>query len=106
MNPYDVIDKSIKKMMSDGKIDASDIPEMVMLITTLSANTFIPKNTDDLGKSIDELYAFIMNKYDLFPKTGEERAVFDKLFQSCLRLVLYQPLVKSKCDKFWSLGCK
>jgi hypothetical protein len=106
-NPYDVIDASLKKMMSDGKIDASDVPEMVMLITTLSAHTFVPKSTEDLGKNIDELYTFVMNKYDLFPKSEEDRAVFDKLFKSSLRLVLYQPLVKSKCDKFWGgLGCK
>jgi hypothetical protein len=106
MNPYDAIDVSIKKMMSDGKIDASDIPEMVLLVTKLSANTFVPKNTEDLGKNIDELYTFIMNKYNLYPKNQDDRALFDKLFKSSLQLVLYQPLVKSKCDKFWGGLCR
>ena len=104
---YDVIDESIQKMMKDGKIDSSDIPELVLLITRLSAmDSVIPGSTEDLGKRIDEMYIFLMNKYDLLPKDAGERAIFDKLFESSVKLVLYQPVIKSKCDKIWSGLCK
>jgi hypothetical protein len=107
MTVYDIIDVSIQKMMSDGKIDSSDIPELVMLITKLSAeDTVVPSSTEDLGRRIDEMYVFLMNKYDLYPKDMNERLLFDKLFRSSVRLVLYQPVIKSKCDNFWSGLCR
>ena len=104
-NKYTFIDESVKRMLSDGKIDSSDIPELVMLISQLSTETFVPKSTEDLGKHIDELYVYIMNKYSLFPKDKEERALFDKLFKVSVQLVLYQPIIKNKCDAFWGGLC-
>jgi hypothetical protein len=105
-NIYETIDNSIKKMMSDGKIDQYDIPELILLLTELSTQQIIPSSTEDLHVQINDLYAYVMKKYDLYPKNVEERAVFDKLFQSSVKLVLYQPVLRSKCSKFWSGICK
>ena len=105
-NIYETIDTSIKKMMSDGKIDQNDIPELILLLTELSTQQIIPSSTEDLHVQINDLYAYVMKKYDLYPKNVEERAVFDKLFQSSVKLVLYQPVLRSKCSKFWSGICK
>lgn len=105
-NTYEIIDSSVKKMMSDGKIDQYDIPELILLLTQLSTRQIIPTSTEDLNVQINELYAYVMKKYDLYPKNVEERAVFDKMFQSSIKLVLYQPILRSKCSQFWSGICK
>lgn len=105
-NKFDMIDASVKKMMSDGKIDLTDIPEMVLLVTKLSASEIIPRTTEEFGAQIDELYVFIMNKYSLFPKNREERQLFDKMFKSSVKLILYQPILRSKCDSFWGGLCR
>lgn len=106
MNPYEVIDKSVQKMLSDGKIDQYDIPELILLITKLSSEHLIPTSTEDLHGKIIELYAYVMKKYDLYPKNVEEREVFDRLFQSSVKLVLFQPIIQSKCTQFWKGLCK
>jgi hypothetical protein len=105
-NKFDIIDASVKKMLSDGKIDQYDIPELILLLTKLTSENFLPKTTDDLNQQINELYDYVMRKYDLYPKNPEERATFDKVFKSSVKLVLYQPILQSKCQKFWgSLKC-
>lgn len=105
-NKFDVIDASVKKMLSDGKIDQYDIPELILLLTKLTSENFFPKTTDDLNQQINDLYDYVMKKYDLYPKNAEERAAFDKVFKSSVKLVLYQPMIQSKCQKFWgSLKC-
>ena len=106
MSKFDMIDASVKKMMSDGKIDATDIPELVLLITKLSASEIIPRTTEEFGEQINELYVFIMNKYSLFPKDREERQLFDRMFKSSVKLILYQPILRNKCDSFWGGLCR
>ena len=81
-NIYESIDNSVKKMMSDGKIDQYDIPELILLLTELSTQQIIPTTTEDLNVQINDLYAYVMKKYDLYPKNVDEREVFDKMFQS------------------------
>ena len=105
-NKFDMIDESVKKMLSDGKIDASDIPELVLLVTKLSASEIVPRRTEEFAEQIDQLYVFIMNKYSLYPKNREERLLFDKLFKSSVKLVLYQPILRNKCDSFWGGLCR
>ena len=105
-NTYESIDISVKKMMSDGKIDQYDIPELILLLTELSTQQIIPSSTEDLNVQINELYAYVMKKYDLYPKNVEQRELFDKMFQSSVKLVLYQPILRSKCSQFWSGICK
>jgi hypothetical protein len=106
MTAYELIDKSVQKMLSDGKIDQYDIPELILLITQLSLENLVPTSTEDLNGKIIELYSYVMKKYDLYPKNMEERLVFDRIFQSSIKLVLFQPIIKTKCNQFWSGLCK
>ena len=104
-NNIDFIDKSIQKILKDGKIDQYDIPEIVFLITQLISSSIIPSSTEELEAKINETYAYVMTKFNLYPESYQQREAFDKLFKSSMKLVLYQPIIKSKCDKFWS-QCK
>lgn len=106
MNPYETIDISVQKMLSDGKIDQYDIPELILLITRLSSEQLVPTSTEDLHGKIIELYSYVMKKYDLYPKNVEERELFDRLFQSSVKLVLFQPIIQNKCSRFWRGLCK
>ena len=102
ISTYEIIDNSVKKMLSDGKIDQYDIPELILLLTQLSSKHFIPTSTEDLNSKINELYAYVMKKFNLYPTNVTERENFDKLFHSSVKLVLYQPQIKNKCSQFWS----
>ena len=106
MNSYELIDISVKKMLSDGKIDQYDIPELILLLTQLSSTHFLPTTIEGLNDKIIELYHYVMKKYNLYPKNVDEREVFDKLFKSSVKLVLFQPVLQTKCKKFWGGICK
>ena len=92
------IDASVKTIMKDGKIDQNDIPELVMLITDLSATKKM--TSDQLEKAIGELFDYIMDHYKLFPEGDSEQANFKKLFDMSVKLILFTPNLKKMC-----LGC-
>jgi hypothetical protein len=102
MNTYEIIDNSVKKMLSDGKIDQYDIPELILLLSQLSSKHFAPTSTEDLDNKIHELYSYVMKKYNLYPTNVTDRENFDKLFQSSVKLILYQPIIENKCTQFWN----
>jgi hypothetical protein len=102
----ELIDQSIQKILTDGKIDQYDIPELVLLISQLiSSSSIVPTSTEDLETKINETYQYAMARFNLYPQVAEEKEAFDRLFKSSMKLVLFQPLIKSKCDRFWS-SCK
>jgi hypothetical protein len=43
-----------------------------------------------------------MKKYNLYPTNVTDRENFDKLFQSSVKLILYQPIIENKCRQFWN----
>jgi hypothetical protein len=93
------IDASVKIIMKDGKIDMYDIPELVMLITQISASK--KTTADELATTLNELFTYIMDHYNLFPDNEAEKAGFKKLFDASVRLVLFQPKIKEMCS--WCL---
>lgn len=101
----EIIDQCIQNILKDNKIDAYDIPEIVLIVSQLVSENFLPTSTTDLESKINETYSYVMKRFDLYPSSPLEREAFDKLFQSSIKLVLFQPIIKSKCDRFWS-SCK
>jgi len=96
------IDNSIKNIMRDNKIDQNDIPEIILLITTLmSTNTNNKLSYTDLQIKIEELYEYIMTHYNLYPNDPVQRDSFNRLFQVCIKLVMFQPIVQEKCKKMF-----
>jgi len=97
------VDKSVKNIMKDGKIDNNDIPEIVLLITDLITAPGTGKMTiEQMGEMINEMYEYIMSHYKLFPEDGEQKENFKRLFDMCVKLVLIQPNVKKACKKCFS----
>ena len=97
------VDKSVKNIMKDGKIDNNDIPEIVLLITDLITAPGTGKMTiEQMGETINEMYEYIMSHYKLFPEDEQQKENFKRLFDMCVKLVLIQPNVKKACKKCFS----
>ena len=91
------IKSSIDNIMRDGKIDQYDIPEILLLITEIMNNSNVVNTkltADNLTSLIKELYKFIEKQYNLVPDESQ-KAGFERLIDSCIKLVLFQPKVKT-----------
>jgi len=91
------ITRSIDNIMRDGKIDQYDVPEIIFLIAGVIDNSdaisakLTPENVASL---IKELYKFIEKQYNLAPDESQ-RAGFERLVDSSIKLTLFQPQIKS-----------
>ena len=95
------IKSSIENIMRDGKVDQYDIPEILFLITDITTNSNVIKTKltpEDLAALIKELYKFIEKQYNLVPDEIQ-KAGFERLIDSSIKLIFLQPKVKSaiKC---------
>ena len=100
------INTTMVEIMKDGKIDNNDIPRIVLLITDLI--TFSGKSEDDgntLSSSITELYEYIMGHYKLFPEDEVLKTEFKTLFDTCIKLALYQPSINTAVNSALSCFC-
>ena len=91
------IKTSIDNIMRDGKIDKYDIPEILFVITDIMNNSSVVNTNltaDNLASLIKELYKFIEKQYNLVPDESQ-KASFDRLVNSCIKLILFQPKVKT-----------
>ena len=91
------IKASIDNIMRDGKIDQYDIPEIIFLITEIMNNSSVVNTkltAENLASLIKELYKFIEKQYNLVPDESQKIG-FERLIDSCIKLVLFQPKVKT-----------
>jgi hypothetical protein len=91
------VKSSVNNIMIDGKVDMSDIPEIILLITT-TINTFNNLNINEniLPELIKKIFDFIV------PNKNPE---FDKIINSAIKLVMFQPIIQKevkKCCNFFS----
>jgi hypothetical protein len=91
------IKTSIDNILRDGKIDNYDIPEILFIITDIMNNSNVVNTkltAENLASLIKELYKFIEKQYNLVPDESQ-KAGFDRLINSCIKLILFQPKVKT-----------
>jgi hypothetical protein len=91
------VKSSVNNIMLDGKVDISDVPEIILLITT-TINTFNNLNINEsmLPELIKKIFDFIV------PNKNPE---FDKIINSAIKLVMFQPIIQKevkKCCNFFS----
>jgi len=107
----DKIDKCIKEVSKDGKLDKNDIPAIVLLITELimdSNTTASRKNiptTEQISASIDSLYNYIMTHYKLFPEDEQQKTAFKAMFDICVKLALFQPNANKGAKSLFACLC-
>ena len=84
---------SVDKILKDGKVDQSDIPELVFIISeTVSTLGSHDLTVDMVPLVIKMVYKFIVDKYNLVPE--EKKADFERIVDSSLRLLMFQPNVR------------
>jgi hypothetical protein len=91
------IKTSIDNIMQDRKIDQYDIPEIIFLIAEIMNNSSVVNTKltpENLASLIKELYKFIEKQYNLVPDESQQ-AGFERLIDSCIKLILFQPKVKT-----------
>ena len=102
------IDASIKTILKDGKIDKDDIPRLVLLLSDLilvSTNKKTKMTPELLTSKLNEMYAYVMSHYNLYPADEIDKSVYKQLFDISVRLLVYNPnfkeTVKSYCPCFF-----
>jgi hypothetical protein len=96
------IKNSIDSIMRDGKINQYDIPEIIFLITEIMSNISVINTkltAENSASLIKEVYKFIEKQYNLVPDESQ-KAGFDRLVDSCIKLVLFQPKVKNTIKNY------
>ena len=93
----DNVKSSVNNIMMNGKVDISDIPEIILLITT-TINTFDNLNINEnmLPELIKKIFDFII---------PDKNPDFDKIINSAIKLVMIQPIIQKevkKCCSFFS----
>ena len=90
------IKESLDKILKDGKVDMTDAPEIILLVTlgyNKAKNFAVPY--EQLGDLLTTLANNIIEKYDLIPDGLKPE--FDKILQSSITLILLSPNVQSSC---------
>ena len=98
------------KIMNDGKMDSSDIPELILIITTTYNNMKTFKLTENEFPALLKLLCkHIIEKYKLIELTPSKVNEIDKLIDSTIRLVMVKPSIEEvagMCSSLVKCICK
>lgn len=99
------IDTAMESILKDGKLDASDIPEFVLIITeSYNAYTTIKITQNDLPVFIKMFINETIKRKNLINETNKQEV--DKLIDSALKLVMVQPRIQQSVEScFKCLNC-
>ena len=99
------IDTSIESITKDGKLDSSDIPEFVFIITeSYNMCNTLKINQNDLPVFIKMVINDIIKKKNLINENSKQEV--DKLIDSALKLVMIQPRIQQSIEScFKCLEC-
>lgn len=91
------IDCAVHEITKDGKIDSSDIPEFIFIITeTYNTCSAIKISQNDLPIFIKMIVNEIVKSKQLI--SADKKKEFDKLVDSALKLVMMQPRIQDSID--------
>ena len=93
------VDESVKKMLQDGKLDSSDVPELVFLIMdTYNTVGNVRVSKELLEEFVKQVFKFIVEKYNLLPQ--DKMTEYESMIVSSVKLVLLTPSVDSALKSF------
>ena len=93
------VEESVKKMLQDGKLDSSDVPELVFLIMdTYNTVGNVRVSKELLEEFVKQVFKFIVEKYKLLPQ--DKMAEYESMIVSSVKLVLLTPSVDSVLKSF------
>jgi len=93
------VEESVKKMLQDGKLDSSDVPELVFLIMdTYNTVGKVRVSKELLEEFVKQVFKFIVEKYKLLPQ--DKMAEYESMIVSSVKLVLLTPSIDSALKSF------
>ncbi len=96
-----LIELKIAEIMKDGKIDKHDIPTIMLLVLECTNNlSKFNLNYEQFQKVLEDLINHLLNKFDLIRQ--EDIEDFKILINTSLKLVMYQPQIKSAIKLFFT----
>ena len=86
-------------MLQDGKLDSSDVPELVFLIMdTYNTVGNVRVSKELLEEFVKQVFKFIVEKYNLLPQ--DNMTEYESMIVSSVKLVLLTPSVDSALKSF------
>jgi hypothetical protein len=73
-----------------GKINKEDIPQLVLLLYELIM-TDTKRTADLLTDKMKKMYSYVMMHYNLYPDDEVDKIAYKKLFDSSVKLLVYDP---------------
>ena len=96
----------VDDILEDGKIDMSDIPDMITLVVECYNNfSKFHVKYEQLPRLFTKLTQHIANEMNLIP--DNQKKTYNKHIKTAINLVMLQPKVKKCCNKTFSfLKCR
>ena len=89
-----IVEAKLKSVMSDGKIDKKDIPDIIVMVVYCTNNLKkFNLSYNELGEVLEETIMYLLNHFDVIPEECKED--FRVMTKSMVELVMMQPKVKS-----------
>ena len=101
-----IVEAKLKSVMSDGKIDKKDIPDIIVMVVYCTNNLKkFNLSYNELGEVLEETIMYLLNHFDVIPDDNKED--FRIMTNSMVKLVMMQPKVKSCLSSIWNfIICK
>ena len=95
------ITNGIQSIMKDGKIDSSDIPDIMLILMECTNNLEKFNLTyNQLVEVLEEVIIYILEEQNVIP-TDKKEDIY-KMIRSTIKLVLLQPKLKSCLTGVWT----
>ena len=89
-----IVEAKLKSIMSDGKIDKKDIPDIIVMVVYCTNNLKkFNLSYNELGEVLEETIMYLLNHFDVIPEENKEEFII--MTKSMVELVMMQPRVKS-----------
>jgi hypothetical protein len=101
-----IVEAKLKSIMSDGKIDKKDIPDIIVMVVYCTNNLKkFNLSYNELGEVLEETIMYLLNHFDVIPEENKEE--FTVMTKSMVELVMMQPRIKSCFSSIWNfILCK
>ena len=101
-----IVEAKLKSIMSDGKIDKKDIPDIIVMVVYCTNNLKkFNLSYNEMGEVLEETIMYLLNHFNVVPEENKEE--FRVMTKSMVELVMMQPRVKSCFSSVWNcIKCK
>ena len=92
------MEKTIKEITSDNKIDLKDLPKIILLIMkAYNASQTFELTYDELPELITCVSGHLLEKYKMIPEDQVDE--YNNLIEYGIEMILFKPRVKNYCKK-------